>query len=539
MTTTKTPQIHRRDFLRVLGGTAAFGALPSWVRAMGDDLLTISVLHTTDLHGHILPTSTYEGMPDVGGLARCATQIAGWKRMNPHHLLIDAGDVYQGTQVGLLTRGQVMIKAFNHLNYDAWIIGNHEFDWGMDAVNDALMTSSMPALSANSLLDGKPAGDLDDPRHPLSRVKPYILKEVGGFKIGVVGVTTTGMPYWFHPDLFRGFAFVDPIEPVRRALQALREAGADAVILSGHMGLRRGGDDFANRTVSLMQEFPEAVAFIGGHTHQNVPNERVHGMLFTQANYHGIHAGRLDLIFNRHTRELLWAQPMTSWMDNRFALDPGILSLAADDLEAADAIMATPVGTLAEPLSIEGDIGRPSPLEELIGAAFIEGLAARDVPVDAVIHGLIFPDGDFPAGEKTIADMWTVMPYENKVVTARLNREEIITILYEVFTDWSKRSIMGMSVDLEGRGRNIEIKEVYDRHGRPLHGRNRYTVAFNSYDAASGGNRYLHLLEILNQRTSQTTLHPIQTRDLLVDYFAARDVVKPVPPLMPPTEAVG
>ncbi len=539
MTTLHKPQMHRRDFMRLLGGAAAIGGLPRWVRAMGDDLLTVSVLHTTDLHGHILPTSTYEGMADVGGLARCATQIAAWKRMNPHHLLIDAGDVYQGTKVGLLTRGQVMIKAFNHMQYDAWIIGNHEFDWGMDAVNDALTRSAMPVLSANSLLEGQPAGELDDPGHPLSRVKPYILKEVGGFKIGVVGVTTTGMPYWFHPDLYRGFEFVAPVEPVRRALQALRAAGADAVILSGHMGLRRGGDDFANRTQSLMQEFPEAVAFIGGHTHQNVPNERVHGRLFTQANYFGIHAGRLDLVFNRNTRELLWAQPMTAWMDDRFAVDPGVLSLAAADLEAADAIMNTPVGVLAEPLSIEGEIGRPSPLEEVIGAALIEGLAERGIEADAVIHGLIFADQDLPAGEKTIADMWTVIPYENKVVTARLNREEIITILYEVYTDWSKRSLMGMAVDLEGRGRNIEIKEVYDRHGRPLHRRNRYTVAFNSYDAQSGGKRYLHLLDILNQRTSQTTLHPIQTRDLLVDYFAARDVVKPVPPLMPPTDQQG
>ncbi len=523
----QTP-VDRRNFMRLLGSVTAFGALPGWLRAASDEWMTVSVLHTTDLHGHILPTATYEGIADVGGLARCATQIAKWKRLNPHHLLIDAGDVYQGTQVGLLTRGQVMIKAFNHLNYDAWIIGNHEFDWGMDAVNEALTVSTMPALSANSLLEGRPAGELDDPRHPLSRVQPYILKEVAGFKIGVVGVTTTGMPYWFHEDLYRGFTFVDPVEPVRRALQALRAQGADVVILAGHMGLRRGGDDFANRTQTLMAEFPEAVAFIGGHTHQHVPNDRVHGMLYTQASYFGIHAGRLDLVLNRSTRQCLWVQPMTSWMDDRFAVDPGILSLAADDLEEADRIMATPVGTLAEPLSIDGDIGRPSQVEELIGAAFIEGMAARGVELDAVIHGLIFPEGDVPAGEKTIADMWRIMPYENKVVTARLNREEIITILYEVYTDWSKRSIMGMAVDVEGRGRNIEIHEVYDRHGRPLHRRNRYTVAFNSYDAQSGGKRHLHLRDILRQPTSQTRLHAVQTRDLLVDYFAARNVVEPV-----------
>ncbi len=518
----------RRDFLRMIAGASAFASLPLPLQAMKSNLRTVSILHTTDLHGHILPTWTYEGIPDVGGVARCATQIHLWRRQNPYSLLIDAGDVYQGTQVGLSTRGQVMMDVFNHLNYDAWVIGNHEFDWGMDAVNAVLTTSEMPALSANSLLEGKPAGTLSDSDNPLSRVASHIIKEVGGFKVAVIGVTTPGMPYWFMEDFFAGFEFLDPIEPVRKSIEIARAVGVDAIVLAGHMGLRRGGDDFANRTVSLMQEYPEVVAFIGGHTHQDVPNRSVHGMPFTQANYHGIHAGRLDLTFDLDTRKIVSVQPMTSYMDSRFAIDPAILSLTAKDLAEADAITATPVGTLGKTLSIDTGIASPSEVEELIAASLYEGMAARGVEVHGVIHGLIFPDGDFEAGDKTIGDLWSIMPYENQVVTAQLNRDEILTILREVYTDWSRRNIMGMFVDASGRGQNLEIHEIFDRFGQPLLPDRRYTIAFNSYDAASGGGRYQTLRDIIRQPDSRMKVHSLQTRDALIDYFTARDVVWPV-----------
>src|SRR5580765_6883680 len=200
----------RRDFLRLAGRAGLVGAFPtlaSAAAALESDTVCISILHTTDLHGHILPTSDYDGTADRGGLARCVTQIRRWRRQNPNSMLVDVGDVYQGTEVSLRNKGELMIDLFNHLKYDAWVIGNHEFDWGIEPFQRALQRSTMPVLAANTLLEGEPAGEFSDANHPFAKIQPFILKEIAGIKIAIIGVTTPGMPFWFRPEFARGIEF--------------------------------------------------------------------------------------------------------------------------------------------------------------------------------------------------------------------------------------------------------------------------------------------------------------------------------------------
>ena len=525
----------RRDFLKLAARTGLIGAVPNLARAvatLNPDTICISILHTTDLHGHVLPVPDYNGNPNRGGLARCVTQIRRWRRQNRNSILIDVGDVYQGTDVGLRSKGELMIDLFNHLKYDAWTVGNHEFDWGIEPFQRALVRSTMPVLAANTLCEGKPAGEIFDVKNPFARIQPYVLKEIGGMKIAIIGVTTPGMPFWFRPEFARGIDFQYPVEPVRRAIAMAKSEGADAIVLTGHMGLkpRTGGDDFANTVMALTWEFPEAAVFIAGHTHQAIPSRLTNGVLFTQADHFGIHVGRVDLLFDRNSKKLLHREASCELMDSRFGFDHTVVSRAKSKLDESEAALAQPIGELAETLHARSHPGEPSDVERLVGTAIMEALRERDVQVDGAMHGVFDERSNFAAGPKTVNDIWNVLPYENYVVTAELLPDEMKMIMEEVYAVHERRNLLGFEIRTEGRGYERRITSMTFENGRPLDRGKKYVIAFNAFDSRSAGHRFMKLRTLLETPSANCTLHQIQTRDAFIDYFRRHRIVHKIVP---------
>ena len=525
----RVPLPDRRQFLRLLGGAGGVLLVPRWLRAgqASGDVVRLSLLHTTDLHGHVLPTIDYEGHPDLGGLARCATQIDAWRRENPNSLLLDIGDVYQGTQLGLGDEGRTMIDLFNLLDYDAWIVGNHEFDWGIEPFFRAVGASRMPVLAANTALSGKRAGVFPEPDHPFSKIQPFLLKEIAGIKVAIIGLTTPGMSFWFPAKFTGGIQFTDPVEAARHATRELKSLGAEVVVFAGHMGLkeRTGGDDFANRAMSLTAEFPEAAVFIAGHTHQAIESRLTNKVLLTQADHFGIHAGRVDLYFDRARRKLLHQEARIEVMDKSVALDPGVLSRARPHLERAETILSEPVGQLAETLSANAPPGEPSQIGCLLALAIKEALANRGLTIDGVFHGL-FEEQAFLAGPKTIGDLWAILPYENFLVTAELDPVALRVMVEEVFQSRESRSLAGFRFSLTGERRQRRLTILSRADGRPLDPARRYRIALNTFDASSGGHRFMKLREMLARPEARCTFHPVQTRDALIAYFHRHKVVR-------------
>ena len=530
----------RRDFLRIAGRTGLLGAFPtlaSAAAALEPDTVCISILHTTDLHGHILPTFDYDGTADRGGLARCVTQIRRWRRQNPNSILIDVGDVYQGTDVSLRNKGELMIDLFNHLQYDAWVIGNHEFDWGIEPFTHALQKSAMPVLGANTTLGGKPAGSSSDSQHPFAKVKPFIVRHIEGIKVAIVGITTPGMSFWLPREFTVGIDFQHPVEPVRRAIAQAKSEGADAIVLTGHMGLkpRTGGDDFANTVMALTSEFPDIAVFIAGHTHQAIPSRLTNRVLFTQADHFGIHVGRVDLLFDRNSKRLVRREAICELMDNRSDPDHVVLSRAGSELAESEAALAQPIGELKEALHARGRRGHPSEIEKLIGAAIAETLAERSIITDAVMHGVFDENAKLAAGLTTINDVWNIIPYENLIVTATLSPDEIKSVMEEVYANHEPRSLMGIVARVEGRAPHCRITSMTFSDGRALERDKRYMIAFNSFDARSGGHHFMKLRALLDRPEANCVLHPVQTRDAVIDYFRRHKVVRKIA-AMPPLE---
>ncbi len=515
------PATTRRRFLRLLGQGATLAALPAPLWADDAATVTISLLHTTDLHGHILPTVDYAGHSDLGGLARCASQIRQWRRANPNSLLLDIGDVYQGTELGLHARGATMIRCLNALNYDAWVVGNHEFDWGPDAFASCVGLSSMPVLSGNALLEGRPFARATG---PLARIRPWLIKEIAGLRLAILSATTPALSTWLPPENLGGFEALDPIEALRGLLREVADAKPDAILLAGHMGLTRI-DDVANRVGALTREFPQLAVCIGGHTHQNHSSLQINNVLYTQADHFGIYAGKVDLTFDRSSRRLLHRAAVTVQMDHQVPFDPLVLSLTQAELDISDKILTQKIGELTEPFNVISSFGRPSDVERLIASGMIAALRKKNVAVDAVVHGLFDREHSLPSGARTVADTWAVLPYENQIVTVDLAYGDLLALAQELGASIEPRNLMGLLVIGTPAGKALRVDALRAADGSPLPAKTTYRVALNSYDSQSAGQRFPTLARLVAQASSHRVLHPIQTRDALVDFFVERQKI--------------
>jgi len=510
-------RIGRRDFL-VTGAAAALTAPALAADRGGPDLgraRTISIFHTTDLHGRILPTSTYEGLDDVGGLARCASCIRQWRKESPHSLTVDVGDLWQGTAASIHRDGKVMVELLNRLGYDAWALGNHDFDWGPEVIEANLALSEPPVLTANMIRGTQEAGGFDG---AWGKVRPWMVKEVGGFRIGLVGLITPGLPYWLAPDTLGGAEATDPVAALEKSLAEIRAEKCDAVVVLGHMGWKFE-DDYANPVRQITRAADKQVdIYLAGHSHQNQPLWTLHDVLCSQASYHGIHCGRVDLTFDLDTRKLVDRKAFTVLMDDRFPLDPLVMELAKPDLDAAEAQLAREVCTVKAPVR---GTGRNSPLVKLYCELFAAALAKQGTKVDGVFHGT-FETGDLQPGKLTVGDCWKLIPYENLLCTAEVTGADLRRILDEdAAVKRSDRTLWPFEV-VRGDGGKPE-KILLD--GSEVGGDRRYTIAFNSYDAQSGGRRYLQMRDILAAKEARQKTSRIDTRTALIDGLLDRGAI--------------
>lgn len=504
--------VKRRNFL-LGGGAWVGGALIA--RAVAERRAkTISIFHTTDLHGHILPSQTYEGVGDVGGLARCASQIREWRQRCPDSLLVDIGDVYQGTPVGLASDGRIMIDLFNRLGYDAWTIGNHDFDWGPEVLEGSLELSKCPVLCGNIKLGGKNVGQTGGEGElggAWKKVQPWVLREVGGFRIGLVGLTTPGLPYWLAPETLGGVAVFDPAKALKSSIADLQAEGADAIVVMGHMGWR-WKEDYANPVQTMLEEVDGVDIYLAGHSHQNQPLWMQGKTMCSQASYYGIHCGRVDLTFDLESRRLIDRKLWTVRMDGRFQLDPGVMEIAEPELKKAKQQMARKVCVVKEKISMS--LGNPS-LRGIFCEAFSAALKRQGMKVEGVFHGT-FGSGAVEPGPKTVADCWKWLPYENLLVTAELEAGDLIKILEEdAENSSSNRVLWPFEVLRGGSGKISELR----LNGKALKAGKRYRIGMNSYDAQSGGQRMMVLRKIMLDPASKRKMSGVSTRAALIDYL--------------------
>ena len=284
--------INRRTFLTA---SAAFGAtvvgFPRSVFEANAAETVITILHTNDTHSQIDPLPANDRNAGKGGVARRATLVKRIRKENANTLLVDAGDVLQGTPYFNFYKGEVEYKAMSAIGYDVGTLGNHEFDNGVEALAAALKFANFDIVSANYDVTGTVLAD---------RVKRYVVKTVAGIRIGLFGLGISPVAL-IIPANFKGVTFIDPVIAARDVVEKLREEERCAlVVCMSHLGYYESGQ----RGDSFVASQIDGIDFIAsGHTHtfmeQPVSQTQPCGAktLIFQVGKSGIYLGRVDFTF--------------------------------------------------------------------------------------------------------------------------------------------------------------------------------------------------------------------------------------------------
>ncbi len=534
--------------LLLLGGPAANGHAAENV--------TVTFLETSDLHGHVLPWDDVRRRAADVGLARIATRVAAIRRAAPNVLLLDAGDTIEGTPEESLQAHRAafaallsgegapdvdpMARAMSRMGYDAMAVGNHEFDFGLDALRKAQKESSFPWLSANTRRSkgGAPA------------FPEYVVRTAGGIRIGVLGLTTPGIPGWEPESNRPGLVFEDPVVSARRLVPLLRgRERCDYVVVLIHSGLdddeQAGageGTDSRNRVAALAREVPGIDLMLMGHTHRKIPLRKLSGVPVIQPGRWGEVLARVDVTFSRQRGRWQAGEP-------RGELLPSDATIGADgDVAAVDAPFEQAARRWLDETVAEAEEAFPADRARLEDTALLDLI--NDAQLKATGADLsmtsLLPGGRYqglPKGRVTVRDLWELYPYENQLVVVDVDGARLKACLEHAAAFFGEATLAGGQIVLTPNPRMIpydfdvlqgatyridptepvgrRVKDLVVR-GQPVRPADRFTLAVNSYRAQGGGGysalRHAKIVKSL----------PLGVRELLIESLRAAGHLRPI-----------
>ena len=287
----------RRDFIEKTAASTALLSLGLSLSSFKSNIKQITILHTNDVHSHIDPFPIDDPRnPNMGGVARRASLIETIRQENPNVLLLDAGDIFQGTPYFNYYGGELEFKLMSMMKYDLSAIGNHDFDNGVDGLAAQMPHATFEFVSANydfknTSMDGF--------------VKPFKIFNKNGIKIGVfgLGIELQGL---VDKRMSKETVYNDPLETAQDIVRILKkENKCDLVICLSHLGYKYSKDDVNKISdLKLAEKTKDIDLIIGGHTHTFldkptiVKNADGKEVLVNQVGCYGINLGRIDFYFD-------------------------------------------------------------------------------------------------------------------------------------------------------------------------------------------------------------------------------------------------
>jgi 2',3'-cyclic-nucleotide 2'-phosphodiesterase (5'-nucleotidase family) len=524
-----------RRLAAALFGLALAGALAAQ---------TLTILHTSDLHGHVDPLDEPGGRDRGEGLARVATAVRAVRGEGRPVLLLDSGDAIQGTPTQALvfsgavpSSGDPTIRAMNLVGYDAMAVGNHEFDFGLKRLAASRGEAKFPWLSANIV------GTADRPAF-----EPYVVRTVEGVRVGILGLTTPTVPSWEASAHLTGLRFVDAVEAARKFVPVLRgKERCDVVVVLVHEGFERNLDTGAardgvvqgeNEAYALATEVPGIDLLLTGHTHVAIEPRKLGPTWVSQPGRFGNTLTRFDLTLEKKGGgRALFAVAGRNLSMKDVVPDEAVMESTAAQRRAAQRILSETVATLETPVSSRSARVADSAVLDWLHAVQREQGRA-DLSFASLLPGSL---PDWPAGPLTEGQIWDFYPYENTLVTVRATGKQVRAAL-----EVAARCIGGVGVE-EGKpvwhrsgtvwGYNCDTLDGAEyaldpgrpegnrllflrRDGREVRDEATFTVALNSYRAAGGGGFQVW------RKCPRVFESAVSLRDLLIEDARRRRVLR-------------
>lgn len=479
------------------------------------DKTTIKIIYTSDVHGNAMPVLYGTNEAADLGLAKFATIVKQYKKEYDNILVLDNGDLIQGTP--LMThyvkeraeKENPMVGIMNLIGIDAGVIGNHEFNFGKKILTDAIKQSKYPWLSANLVNEqGEPYFG-----------KPYTIKTLAnGVKVAIIGVTTHYIPNWESPKHIEGITFNNALDTLKHLVPLIRsEEKPDLLIVSYHGGMERDMETGEptealtgeNQGYAICQEIDGIDILLTGHQHRVLTGE-VNGVLITQPGNNGKMFGSIDI-------EMELASDNSWQILNKKAEIIPIGNVAADKeiLEYMQDLESSTQKWLDQPTGfIEGDMIIKDPFHARVFkhsfVQFVQNVQMEVSGVDISVTALLNNESKGFGSIITMRDIVSNYMYPNTLVVLELTGEDILLAL--------EKSAEYFSLDKDGKlginptyvnpkpqhynydmweGINYTINvakpagnriEELTYHGQPLQMDGSYHVVMNNYRASGGGN---------------------------------------------------
>ncbi|WP_226003402.1 5'-nucleotidase C-terminal domain-containing protein [Paenibacillus sp. BJ-4] len=432
----------------------------------------ITILHTNDTHAHVVANDKEMGFAKLAGI------IDQYRASNPNTLLLDDGDTVHGTTFATLVNGESIVKVINKLRYDAMVPGNHEFNYGWKHLVELSKEIQFPVLSANiKQTDGT------------RLFKPYVIKEVDGVKIGIIGLTTPETAYKTNPKNVEGIQFTDPAAEAKAAVDEIRSK-VDVVVVLGHLGQDASSTD---TSLKVVKEVPGIDIFIDGHSHTVLEKGLVgdNGTLIASAGEYTKYLGVVDLWVDGGKVTQKQAKLIDSTQAADVQPNAEIAALIASIQKDQEPILKEVVTQTS--VDLEGAREKVRASETNLGDLLTD--AMRDVSgADVALTNGGGIRASIKTGTVTKGDIITVLPFGNQIVTLKVKGSDIQAALENGTASYPEPSggfpqVSGISFKIDtsaAKGSRVHSVLI---GGKALDPEATYTLATNDFTAV-GGDQY-------------------------------------------------